>query len=47
VDFGVLGPLRIVEGDREILLPRQKHRALLAFLVLHAGELVSVDRLLD
>ena len=47
VEFGVLGPLRIADGDREILLPRQKHRALLAFLVLHAGELISVDRLLD
>ena len=47
MEFGVLGPLRVVEGDREILLRRQKHRALLAFLVLHLGEVVSVDRLLD
>jgi DNA-binding SARP family transcriptional activator/tetratricopeptide (TPR) repeat protein len=47
VDYGLLGPLRVVDGDREIVLPRQKHRALLAFLLLHAGEVVSVDRLLD
>src|SRR5713226_7402109 len=47
MEFGVLGPLRVIEGEREIPLPRQKHRALLAFLVLHAGEVVSVDRLLD
>src|SRR5947207_3830827 len=47
MEFGVLGPLRVTEGDNEIPLPRQKHRALLAFLVLHAGEVVSVDRLLD
>src|SRR5712692_3927777 len=47
MEFGVLGPFRVTDGEREIPLPRQKHRALLAFLVLHAGEVVSVDRLLD
>jgi DNA-binding SARP family transcriptional activator len=47
VEFGVLGPLRVADGDREIPLHRQKHRALLAYLVLNAGEVVSVDRLID
>ena len=47
MEFRVLGPFRVTDGEREIPLPRQKHRALLAFLVLHAREVVSVDRLLD
>jgi DNA-binding SARP family transcriptional activator len=36
-----------VTGEREVSLQRQKHRALLALLALRAGEVVSVDRLLD
>jgi DNA-binding SARP family transcriptional activator len=47
VEVGVLGPLRVAAGEREIPLQRQKHRALLAFLALHAREVVSIDRLLD
>jgi DNA-binding SARP family transcriptional activator len=47
VDVRVLGPLRVVVGEREVELQRQKHRALLALLALRAGEVVSVDRLLD
>jgi DNA-binding SARP family transcriptional activator len=43
----LLGPLRVTDGDREIPLPRQKHRALLAVLLLHLGETLTVDRLLD
>jgi len=47
VEFGVLGPLRVVADGREISLRSRKQRALLAFLVLHAREVVSIDRLLD
>jgi DNA-binding SARP family transcriptional activator len=47
VDVRVLGPLRVVVGEREVQLQRQKHRALVALLALRAGEVVSVDRLLD
>jgi DNA-binding SARP family transcriptional activator len=47
MDFRVLGPLEVWDGDRLIPVHRHKHRALLALLVLHAGEVMSVDRLID
>ncbi len=47
MQYQLLGLLRVADGDREILLPRQKDRALLAFLLLHARETVSIDTLLD
>jgi len=47
VEYGLLGPLRVVDGEREIALPRPKDRSVLAFLLLHAREVVSLDRLLD
>ena len=47
MELGVLGPLRVADDGREVQLRSQKQRALLAFLVLHAGEVVSTDRLLD
>jgi class 3 adenylate cyclase len=43
----VLGPLAVVEDGRQVPLDRQRTRALLAFLLLHANELVSSDRLID
>jgi DNA-binding SARP family transcriptional activator len=47
VEFPVLGPLEIREGDLTLALSGAKQRALLAVLLLHANEVVSRDRLLD
>jgi DNA-binding SARP family transcriptional activator len=47
VEFRVLGPLEVVEDGRSIPLDRLRLRALLAFLLLHANEVVSSDRLVD
>jgi len=47
MDFGILGPLLIRDGDREVRLTGAKQRAVLALLLLHAGEVVSSDRLID
>jgi DNA-binding SARP family transcriptional activator len=47
MDFGILGPLQIRDGDRELRLRGGKQRAILAILLLHAGEVVSSDRLID
>jgi DNA-binding SARP family transcriptional activator len=47
VIFRILGPLEAVDGGRAVELPRRKHRALLATLILHAGEVVSPDRLIE
>ena len=41
----ILGPLEVRAGSREIALGGDKRRALLAFLVLHANEPVSAERL--
>ena len=47
MDFRVLGPLEVWDGDREIVVSRRQQRALLALLVLRYGETVSADRLID
>ena len=47
MEFRILGPLQVVDGEREIALGSPKERALLAVLLLHAGEVVSRDRLID
>src|SRR5438105_9385824 len=47
MEFGILGPLQIRDGEREVSLTGAKQRALLATLLLHAGEVVSSDRLID
>ena len=45
--FLLLGPLEVREDGREIRLGAGRQRALLALLLLHANERVSVDRLAD
>jgi DNA-binding SARP family transcriptional activator len=45
LDFRVLGPLAVVRDGNELVLGWKKQRALLALLVLHANETVSVERL--
>jgi DNA-binding SARP family transcriptional activator len=47
MEFRILGPLEVVEDGRPVSLDRRRMRALLAFLLLHANELVSTDRLID
>ena len=46
-EFRILGPLEVFEDGASLDLGAQKHRALLAVLLLHANEVVSTDRLID
>ena len=47
MEFRLLGPLEVAEHDRSLPLGGRKQRALLAVLLLHANEVVSVERLID
>ena len=47
IEFRILGPLEVVDGDRVVTVGGARQRALLAVLLLHAGETLSGDRLVD
>src|SRR5262245_3892603 len=47
MEFLLLGPFEVRDGDAPVPLPRKKHRALLALLLLRAGEVVSADTLIE
>jgi len=47
VDFRILGPLEVVDGERRVSLGSARQRTLLALLLTHANEVVSADRLID
>jgi pentatricopeptide repeat protein len=47
VRVGVLGALQVWRGDEALVLGSPKQRRLLAVLAVHAGEVVSIDRLAD
>ena len=47
VEIRILGPLEVVEDGRPVVVAAPKVRALLAVLLLHRGEVVSTDRLID
>lgn len=47
MDFRVLGPLEVGGDGGQVELGGVKQRSLLAMLLLHAGEVVSTDRLVD
>ena len=47
MDFRILGPLEVARDGAPLALGAAQQRALLAVLVLHRGEVVSVDRLVD
>jgi peptide/nickel transport system substrate-binding protein len=47
MDYRILGPLEVSDDDRPVAVGGEKQRALLAMLLLHAGEVVSADRLID
>ena len=47
MQFRILGPMEVVEGDRPIPVAGARQRALLAVLVTSANEVVSSDRLIE
>ncbi len=47
MDFRVLGPLEVRDGERVVPLGGAKQRAVLAVLLTRKGEVVSRDRLID
>jgi DNA-binding SARP family transcriptional activator/class 3 adenylate cyclase len=47
VEFRILGPLEVLDEGRPLALGGAKQRALLAVLLLHAGAVVSAERLVD
>jgi DNA-binding SARP family transcriptional activator len=47
VDYRILGPLEVVDGDRTLTLGGPKQRSLLALLLLRANEVVATETLID
>src|SRR4029450_5327648 len=47
VAFRLLGPLEVEVGGKPLQLGGPRQRALLALLLIHAGEVVPTDRLVD
>ena len=47
MDFRILGPLEVSQDGRSLGLGGAQQRALLAVLLIHRGEVLSTDRLID
>lgn len=47
MDYRILGPLEVVNGEQQLPLGGPKQRALLALLLLRANEVVATDTLID
>jgi DNA-binding SARP family transcriptional activator len=47
MDFRILGSTEVLDGSRRVELPAGRGRALLALLILHAGEPVAAERIVD
>ncbi len=47
MEFRILGPLEVVDGDRPLTVKGSRLRALLVLLLTSANEIVSSDRLID
>jgi len=47
VQFRILGPLEVLDGQHLVELGRPKQRALLAVLLVHANQVVALDRLIE
>jgi DNA-binding SARP family transcriptional activator len=47
LEFRILGPLEVADGDAPVRLGAPKQRALLAILLLRRNEVVSTERLMD
>ena len=45
--FGILGPLQVSAGGRDLAIASAKQRSLLAVLLVNANTVVSTDRLID
>jgi DNA-binding SARP family transcriptional activator len=47
LEFRILGPLEVLDGDRRIVLAGPKQRLLLAVLLLNSNRVVATDLLMD
>jgi DNA-binding SARP family transcriptional activator/streptogramin lyase len=47
MEFRILGSLQVLADDRQVALGGAQQRGVLAILLLHRGEVVSVDRIVD
>ena len=47
MQFRILGSLEVLDGDKDVPLGGARQRAVLAILLLHGREVLSVDRLVD
>jgi DNA-binding SARP family transcriptional activator/streptogramin lyase len=47
MDFHLLGPFEVCDGDRAVRVGEGRQRSVLAFLLLHHDEPVTADRLID
>ncbi|HEX7625432.1 MAG TPA: BTAD domain-containing putative transcriptional regulator [Gaiellaceae bacterium] len=47
MEFRILGPLEVSDGDRPVAVAGAKPRALLAALLIRSGQTVSAERLID
>jgi predicted ATPase/DNA-binding SARP family transcriptional activator len=47
MEFRILGPLEVLDEGRDVAPTGSKRRALLALLLLHANETLTVERLID
>jgi class 3 adenylate cyclase len=47
MDFRILGPLEVRDGDRELRLRAGKERALLALLLVNANRTLAINRIVD
>jgi DNA-binding SARP family transcriptional activator len=47
MEFRILGPLEVLDGGRPLSIRRGKEQALLAYLLLHANEVVPTELLID
>jgi YVTN family beta-propeller protein len=47
LEFRILGPLEVLDHGREVSIRGRKRQSLLVLLLLHPGEVVSRDRLID
>ena len=47
MEFRILGPLEVLDEGRPVALGGSRRRALLALLLLHAGEILPAERIVD
>jgi DNA-binding SARP family transcriptional activator len=47
MEFRILGPLEVEDAEVPVPVPGGKERAVLAYLLLHPGEVIRADRLID